>query len=115
MQSRYPYKLSETNPPPVSWLFDELPDNNVSDDGLSLSSSIAVNEQISEVILTLGNDTILVDAKLMPIIILMHMTAHSAISIRACTLYNQHQLTILWRKLFNLTVLNGLIFDRAYY
>ena len=31
----------------VSWLFDELSDNNVSDDGLSLATSVAINEQIS--------------------------------------------------------------------
>ena len=60
MQSRYPYESSEMNLPPVSWLFDKLSDNNTSDDGLSLSSSVAVNEQISEVNLTLGNDAILV-------------------------------------------------------
>ena len=37
-----------TNLPPfnkkVSWLFDELPDNNASDNGLSLSASVAVNK-----------------------------------------------------------------------
>ena len=44
----------------VSWLFDELFDNNASDDGLSLSACVAVNKQISEVILTPGNNTILV-------------------------------------------------------
>ena len=38
----------------VSWLFDELSDNNVSDDRLSLSASVTVNKQISEVILTPG-------------------------------------------------------------
>ena len=43
----------------VSWLFDKLSDNNVSDNGLSLSASIAVNKQILEVILMLGNDAIL--------------------------------------------------------
>ena len=43
----------------VSWLFDELSDNNASDDGLSLSASVAVNKQISEVIPTPGNDAIL--------------------------------------------------------
>ena len=32
----------------VSWLFDELSDNNASDDGLSLSASVAVNKQISK-------------------------------------------------------------------
>ena len=52
MQSRYPYTPSETNSSStkVSWLFDELSDNNVSDDGLSLSVSVAV-KQISEGIL----------------------------------------------------------------
>ena len=32
----------------VSWLFDKLSDKNVSDDGLSLSVSVAVNKQISK-------------------------------------------------------------------
>ena len=58
--SRYPYKLSEMNSPPVSWLFDQLSNKNVSEDGLSLSSSVVVNEQISEMILTLGNNAIFV-------------------------------------------------------
>ena len=44
----------------VSWLFDELSDNNASDDGLSLSASVAVNKQILGVIPTPGNDAILV-------------------------------------------------------
>ena len=44
----------------VSWLFDEFSDNNASDDGLSLSVSVAVNKQISEVILMTGNDAKLV-------------------------------------------------------
>ena len=44
----------------VSWLFDELSDNNPSDDELSLSASLAVNKQILKVILTPGNDVILV-------------------------------------------------------
>ena len=44
----------------VSWLFDKLYDNNASDDGLYSYASVAVNKQISEVILTLGNDAILV-------------------------------------------------------
>ena len=34
--------------------------NNASDDGLSLSASVVVNKEISEVIIMLGNDTILV-------------------------------------------------------
>ena len=33
--------------------------NNASDDGLFLSASVAVNKQILEVIITLGNDAIL--------------------------------------------------------
>ena len=71
----------------VSWPFDELPDNNASDDGLSLSASVAVNKQISEAILMLGNDAILVAYQSNACyIILMHVTAHSAISIRVCTL-----------------------------
>ena len=44
----------------VSWLFGELFDNNASDDGLSLSASVPVNKQISEVILMPGNNAILV-------------------------------------------------------
>ena len=43
----------------VSWLFDKVFVNNVSDDGLSLSMSVAVNTQILEVILMPGNDAIL--------------------------------------------------------
>ena len=56
VQSRYPYELSEnklaTLQQKFSWLFDELSDNNASDDGLSLSASVAVSKQISEVIPT---------------------------------------------------------------
>ena len=66
----------------VSWLFDELSDNNASDDGLSLSASVAVNKQILEVIPTPGNDAILVVYQINTVIILTHVTAHSAISIR---------------------------------
>ena len=44
----------------VSWLFNKFSDNNASDDRLSIAMSVAVNEQISEVILTLGSDAILV-------------------------------------------------------
>ena len=43
----------------VFWLFGKLSYNNASDDGLSLSVSVAV-KQISDVILMLGNNTILV-------------------------------------------------------
>ena len=43
----------------ISWLFDELSDDNASDDGLSLSASVAVNKQILEVIPMPGNDAIL--------------------------------------------------------
>ena len=50
MQSRHPYGPSEI-------ILDQLSDSK---DGLSLSASVAVNEQILEVILTLGNDAILV-------------------------------------------------------
>ena len=64
MQSRYPYEPSENElavlqATKVSWLFDELSDNNTSDNGLFLSASVAVNKQISEVIPTPGNDAIL--------------------------------------------------------
>ena len=63
MHSRHPHEPSEMNLLPstkVSWLFDKLSDNNASDDGLSLSASVAVNKQILEVIPTPGNDAILV-------------------------------------------------------
>ena len=63
MQSRYPYEPSKRASCPltkVSWPFDELSDNKASDDGLSLSASVAVNKQISKVILTPGNEAILV-------------------------------------------------------
>ena len=40
----------------VSWLFNELSDNNASDDELSLSTSVEVNKQILEVILKPGNN-----------------------------------------------------------
>ena len=63
MQSRYPMSHQKRTRHPsteVSWLFDELSDNNASDNGLSLSASVAVNEQILEVILTPGNNAILV-------------------------------------------------------
>ena len=43
-------------PSKVSWL---LSDNNISDNGLSLAVSVAINEQISEVIPMLGNNAIL--------------------------------------------------------
>ena len=59
-----PTSHPRTNSPPfstkVSWLFDKLSDNNASDDGLSLSASVAVSKQISEVIPTPGNNAILV-------------------------------------------------------
>ena len=64
MQSRYPYEPSKnelaTLQQKASWLFDKMSDNNASNDGLSLSASVAVNKQISEVIPTLSNDAILV-------------------------------------------------------
>ena len=45
-----PTSHPRTNLPPfnkeVSWLFDKLSDNNASNDGLSLSASVAVNKQI---------------------------------------------------------------------
>ena len=34
--------------PKLSWLFDELSDDDASDDGLSLAACVAVNEQISD-------------------------------------------------------------------
>ena len=58
-----PYEPSErTRHPSTSFLanFDKLSDNNASDDRLSLSASVAVNKQISELILMPGNDAILV-------------------------------------------------------
>ena len=77
-----PTSHQRTNLPPFnksSWLFDELSDNNASDDGLSLSVSVVVNKQISEMIPTSSNDEIFV---VTPIIILTHVTVHSAVSIR---------------------------------
>ena len=65
MQSRYPYEIrairEQTCRPStkVSWLFDKLSDNNASDDGLSLSASVAVNKQILKVIHMSGNNAIL--------------------------------------------------------
>ena len=51
----------------ISWLFDELPDNNASDNILALSAhllaSVAV-KNVSEVIPTPGNDAILVVYKI---------------------------------------------------
>ena len=44
----------------VSSLFDELFDNNASDNALSLSASLAVNKKILEVILMPGNNAIIV-------------------------------------------------------
>ena len=56
-------------------------------DGLSLSVSVAVNKQISEVILMLGNDAILIAYQINACyIILMHVTEHSVILSRVCTL-----------------------------
>ena len=59
-----PTSHPRTNLPPfnkkVSWLFDELSDNNASDNGLSFSVSVAVHKQILEVIPTPGNNAILV-------------------------------------------------------
>ena len=67
----------------VSWLFDEFSDNNASDHGLSLTASVAVNKQISEVILMPGNNAIHMAYQ---INILMHVMVHSTVSIRKCTL-----------------------------
>ena len=67
-------------------IFDELSYNNASDNALTLPVSIAVNKQILEVFLMLDNDAILVAYQINPIIILTHVTVHSAISIRACAL-----------------------------
>ena len=73
----------------VSWLFDELSDNNASDDGLSLSASVAVNKQILEVILMPGNGAMLVAYQI-------NAPTHSAISIRlALCKINTMQLMIL--------------------
>ena len=63
-----------------------MSDNNVSDNGLSLSMSVVVNKQISEMILMPGNDAYSWHTKLMPVKILMHVMVHSIISIRACIL-----------------------------
>ena len=40
--------------------YEELSDNNASDNGLSLSASVTFNKQISEVIPTLGSNSIFV-------------------------------------------------------
>ena len=57
--SRNPRKLRSSNKT-HPMVFDHLSDNNVSNNGLSFTVSVAVNKQISEVILTPGNDAILV-------------------------------------------------------
>ena len=60
MQSRYPYEPSENKLAAFNksfWLFDELSDNDVSDGWIILISKC---RQILEVILTAGNDAILV-------------------------------------------------------
>ena len=59
MQSRYPYEPTYCPSTKGFQLFDKLSDNNVSDAGLSLSASEAVNKQISGMIITPGNDAIL--------------------------------------------------------
>ena len=79
----------------ASWLSDELSDNNVSDDRLSLTASVAVNEQISEVILMLGNNATLVAYQ-----IIAHYNTYVRdgalpISIRSCMLLYQDQSMIL--------------------
>ena len=53
-------RQKQTHCPPTkaSWLFDELSDNDASDDGLY--ANVAANKQISEVILMLGNVATLV-------------------------------------------------------
>ena len=65
VQSRYPCKPSKNELATLQqkflgYLMNCPIDNNVSDDGLSLSVSVAANKQILEVIPTLGNDAILV-------------------------------------------------------
>ena len=96
----------------VFWLFDELSDNSVSCNGLSLSASVAVNKKILEVILMLDNEAILVE--LAPVIILMHVTVHLPYqSGMMCSKINTKQ-WFIERSHFNLTALNGLVFDRAY-
>ena len=91
-----PTNHPRTNLPPfnkkVSWLFDELSDNNASDNGLSLSASVAVNKQILEVIPMPGNDAILVVYQINAHYNTYHVTAHSAISIRlALCIINTNQ------------------------
>ena len=58
MQSRYPYKPSKNELAALQQKFLGYLMNYASDDGLSLSASVAVNKPISEVIPTLGNDVI---------------------------------------------------------
>ena len=61
MQSRYPYEPSEHELATLQQKFlGYLTNRLASDDGLSLSASVAVNKQILEVIPTPGNDAILV-------------------------------------------------------
>ena len=60
VQSRYPYEPLENELTSLQQKFlGYLMNNNPSDDGLSLSASVAVNKQILEVIPTPGNDAIL--------------------------------------------------------
>ena len=60
VQSRYPYEPLENELTSLQQKFlGYLMNNNPSDDGLSLSASVAVNKQILEVIPTPDNDAIL--------------------------------------------------------
>ena len=67
----------------VSWLFDELSDNNASDNGFSLSATAAVNKQISKVIFTLVDDSILMAYQINT---RYNTYAHSAMSVIAWAL-----------------------------
>ena len=70
----------------VSWLFDKLSNNNASDDGLSLSVSVAVTKEILEVILMPGNDTILMAYQINTCYNTYASDEASAVLIMACVL-----------------------------
>ena len=79
----------------------------MSDDGLSLSESVVVNKQISQVILTPGNDALLV-AYQINISYNTHARDSKLFFVKSIPINDSLKETI------NLTVLNGLIFERVY-
>ena len=62
----------------------------MSDDGLSLSVSVAVTKQILEVIPMPGNDAILVVYQINPCYNTYACNGAFRRHMKACTLYNQH-------------------------